>query len=421
MLLYAVSCIFDAFVIYLLFESFFEKRRKNASVIFFASGLVLQQVITTIITNCTEVPNLRLLIQVVGVFLLTFFYTGTFLKHVLGMVIYVGFSIIAEGVAVVSASLMGLDSSEEEEIVLLFLVEIFLLVLVLFTKLFEKKEGKLPKRYQLGFIVVPALSLVIINGMANNRPTVSWLVGLVSLLIINMVSYYLLNTLTGYIMEQSKKSQMEQQVEIQKEKYEQLSASLIKGNRLIHDINKHHRILKEYLMEGNATEASMYIDKIDKSFEQVYSSINTGNLIIDAIMGRYKDILEQKGCQSEIRINIDKNKTIMKDYDLVIVLGNITDNIIEALNDVSPEEKCMAEIELKMTETMFIIYSKNSIATKMKLKKKDKWFHGLGLRNVKDTIEKYGGSMVACPRDDYFETMIQVPLKGGEVQLEACI
>ena len=38
-------------------------------------------------------------------------------------------------------------------------------------------------------------------------------------------------------------------------------------------------------MEGNATEASMYIDKIDKSFEQVYSSINTGNLIIDAIPG----------------------------------------------------------------------------------------------------------------------------------------
>lgn len=165
------------------------------------------------------------------------------------MVIFVGFSVISEGVAVVAASLMGLDSSEKEEIVLLFLVEIFLLVLVLFTKLFEKKDGKLPKRYQLGFIAVPALSLVIINGMANNQPTVAWLVGLVSLLIINMVSYYLLNTLTGYIMEQSKKNQMEQQVEIQKEKYEQLSASLIKGNRLIHDINKHHRILKEYLTD----------------------------------------------------------------------------------------------------------------------------------------------------------------------------
>lgn len=109
----------------------------------------------------------------------------------------------------------------------------------------------------------------------------------------DMVSYYLLNTLTGYIMEQSKKSQMEHQVEIQKEKYEQLSESLIKGNRLIHDINKHHRILKEYLTEGNVTDATVYIDKIDKSFEQIYSSINTGNLIIDTIMSRYKDVLEK--------------------------------------------------------------------------------------------------------------------------------
>lgn len=86
---------------------------------------------------------------------------------------------------------------------------------------------------------------------------------------------------------------MEHQVEIQKEKYEQLSESLIKGNRLIHDINKHHRILKEYLTEGNVTDATVYIDKIDKSFEQIYSSINTGNLIIDTIMSRYKDVLEK--------------------------------------------------------------------------------------------------------------------------------
>lgn len=415
MLLYVVSCIFDAFVIYLLFDSFFEKRRENVSVIFIVCGLFLQQAISTIIVNYSESPNLRLVVQVVGVLLLTLFYTGSVLKHILGMVIFVGFSIISEGVAVVSASLMGLNSSEDEEIILLFLVEIFLLVLVLFAKLFEKKEGSLPKRYQLGFIVVPMLSLVIINGMADNRPTVAWLVGLVGLLIINMVSYYLLNTLTRYIMEQSKKNQMEQQVEIQKEKYEQLSASLIKGNRLIHDINKHHRILKEYLTDYNVTDATVYIDKIDKSFEQVYSSINTGNLIIDSIMGRYKDILEQKGCQSEININIDKNRIIMEDYDLVVVLGNITDNIIEALSDVNSNEKCTAEIELKMTETMFVLYSKNSIAPTVKLKKKDKWFHGLGLLNVKDTIEKYGGSMVACPKDNYFETMIQVPLKGGEI------
>ena len=83
--------------------------------------------------------------------------------------------------------------------------------------------------------------------------------------------------------------------------------------------------------------------------------------------------------------------------------------------DESEAKKCLAEIELKMTEIMFVLYSKNSIAKKTKRKKKDKWFHGLGLHNVKDTIEKYGGSMVACPKDDCFETMIQVPLKGKEI------
>lgn len=67
----------------------------------------------------------RLAVQIVVVLLLTLFYQGSMLKRILAMAMFVGFSIIAEGVAVVSVSLMGVEQGKGEEVFLLLLVEIF--------------------------------------------------------------------------------------------------------------------------------------------------------------------------------------------------------------------------------------------------------------------------------------------------------
>ena len=272
-----------------------------------------------------------------------------------------------------------------------------------------KREGNIPIRYQVGFLIVPVLSVVVINGMVSGQPTISWLFGVISLLILNMVSYYLLNTLTGYITEQSNKEQMERQIKTQKEKYEQLASSFIQGNRLIHDVNKHNQMIKKYLEESDYEEAINYIEKIDDSFAELYSSVNTGNLVVDSIIGRFKERLEQIGCAVELSVKINKNRKIMDDYDLVVVLGNVTDNIIEAVT-CGEKKRSYVEMKLEMTHTSFVFYAKNSVSSEKK-KEKNKWFHGLGLSNVKDTVENYGGTMLVSHTKESYETMIQVPIR----------
>lgn len=410
-LVYVISCIFDSFVIFLLFEQFFNKRKRWANKYFIAGALVIHQIIATIVSNQTHSEYLRLVVQVVGIFLITFFYQGNLMKHILAMAIYVGFSVVSEGIAEVSSLVMGIERNENAEIILLLLVEIFMLLLVLLAKIFTRKGDDIPARYQIGYLFVPVLSIVVINGMMSSKSTVAWLVGIVSLLVINMISYYLLSTLTNYIMGENRKKQMEQQIENQKLKYEQLSQSFIQGNRIIHDVNKHHRIIKEYLLVSKQKEALEYMNTIDESFCELYSSVNSGNLVIDSIVGRFKEKIEGYCSTSVIRVNIDKNRWIMEDYDLVVVLGNITDNIMEAVliliqNGIEPN----VEFRIETSKTAFTLYSKNNVVEK-KQTKKDKWYHGLGLANVKDTVEKYGGSIVLNNSKGYYETMIQIPMR----------
>ena len=100
-------------------------------------------------------------------------------------------------------------------------------------------------------------------------------------MLLNIVSYYLLDELSDYIIRASKVFQLNNQLETQKEKYEQLASSFIQGNRLIHDVNKHNQMIKKYLEESDYEEAINYIEKIDDSFAELYSSVNTGNLLVD--------------------------------------------------------------------------------------------------------------------------------------------
>ena len=394
--LYIVSCVFDAFVIYLLFEDILGKRKSSVNKWILMLALLAQQFISSLILNKMQSVYARLIVMIVGTFLLTLFYVTDLVKRFFAMAVFIGFSIIAEGIAEGVMVLLGINKGEEEEIIALFLVEIFLLLLVLFKKIFTKREGNIPIRYQVGFLIVPVLSVVVINGMVSGQPTISWLFGVISLLILNMVSYYLLNTLTGYITEQSNKEQMERQIKTQKEKYEQLASSFIQGNRLIHDVNKHNQMIKKYLEESDYKEAINYIEKIDDSFA-------------DSIIGGFKERLEQIGCAVELSVKINKNRKIMDDYDLVVVLGNVTDNIIEAVT-CGEKKRSYVEMKLEMTHTSFVFYAKNSVSSEKK-KEKNKWFHGLGLSNVKDTVENYGGTMLVSHTKESYETMIQVPIR----------
>ena len=42
--------------------------------------------------------------------------------------------------------------------------------------------------------------------------------------------------------------------------------------------------------------------------------------------------------------------------------------------------------------------------------KKDKHLHGFGMKSIQSTVRKYGGSVTAGVRDNWFELRVLIPL-----------
>lgn len=161
-------------------------------------------------------------------------------------------------------------------------------------------------------------------------------------------------------------------------------------------------------MENRVDDAIAYINRTDQNLKEAYDNIHTGNLVIDSLVSNLKSQLDEKNCQLRLNINIDSCKLKMDDYDLVVVLGNILDNAVEAVESVTEPEKRKVGLSITMTDTDFLIGLRNGMCPGEK-RKKEKFFHGLGLQNVQEVVEGYGGSMTVSREDDWFETIIVIP------------
>ena len=106
----------------------------------------------------------------------------------------------------------------------------------------------------------------------------------------------------------------------------------------------------------------------------------------------------------------------MKPMEICSIFANALDNSIEAAAQTKEPKVSM---RIKRTEKFFIIDIENSVNQKVNVNrllkkegytsKKDKEYHGFGLRNIQSTVEKNEGMLKVSSTDDTFLLSIMLP------------
>ena len=101
----------------------------------------------------------------------------------------------------------------------------------------------------------------------------------------------------------------------------------------------------------------------------------------------------------ETSIFLEKHNEI-EEIEMCIVLGNLLDNSIEACEKIPTGYERTIQLKIIQVEEYLSIYIKNSIFDGIKLEedkiqttKADKLFHGFGLENINEIVDKYNGHM----------------------------
>ena len=185
-------------------------------------------------------------------------------------------------------------------------------------------------------------------------------------------------------------------------------------DRKYHDLKHQILLLKS---EAGSESAAGNLEKMEKEIRIYETQIRTGCRVLDAVL-----TVKTLYCQSNgIELKCMADGTLldfMEDMEISALFGNMLDNAIECVEQLQEKEKRRIRLEVCAQKQFVKIRTENYCDEKLAFRdgmpvtsKKDRQLHGYGMKSMRKTVEKYGGTVRAEQEEDRFILMILIPQK----------
>ena len=357
------------------------------------SSFFLYYVASSIAFLFLNVPWITITANVIVLLVISLNYEASKIKKIVGAISTFSVMLFLETTA--ALLLLGSDLSlvtgavDVSSITWIFLGLYSYAVILLLTHFKSIKMAHFTTSLTWVVLIVPVGSAVL-AWFTIFLPMIIGLASIIILFIINFAGFYFQNELTIAYEDKMKATLDTQEKEYYFAQNELMNdtVEMIKGVR--HDMKLHLATLGNYIKDN--PEAINYINHLigDITKSEAYS--DTGNIALDSIINFKLKSVKADGIEVELDIFapavIDIEAT-----DVVIILGNLLDNALEAVSRV--EEKII---------NVYLSYQKGNLLVRIEntfdglvnenlttLKSDDG--HGYGLKNLRRSVDKYNGTV----------------------------
>lgn len=298
---------------------------------------------------------------------------------------------------------------------------LFLIVLLISHSIGQKFSAVLLDSEWLRFLFFPIftictlIALVLTSGSIHNQETDDlFFVIAFGLAGMNIVVFYLMNDILEREMQLRESKIFEVQVKNQTDMYRAVSENFDNQRKKTHEYKNQMMCIDALIEKREYGQLEEYVQNICGKLNRELDAINTNHVIVNAIMNtKYQEALS-KNILFVFQMN-DLSALRISDEDIVVILANLLNNAIEAC------EKCKGKriikvkfviedenviLSVRNTHENNLVFQDNEIQTS---KETDMEEHGIGIRNIIQTIEKYGGSYVIRPEENEFYFSIVIP------------
>ncbi len=275
----------------------------------------------------------------------------------------------------------------------------------------NKGEDKTPHGMILAVISALCLAeLLIVEQELKNRILLV-LFGCCVLAVVLLI-FYLYDVLISAYKKLEEQSLMEKQMLIYSHQLDVLMQSEEKVKALRHDMKNHLGELA--LMAGNQNneEIRKYIQDMGEYMQNQSELVSCGNKNLDSLLNYLLGQAKKKLNHVEYEVRVPSDLCISA-FDLNVILGNLTENAIEAAEQTKDKwmsvdiyyEKGMLSMEIKNSFQHELAVEKNKL-----LSTKEEKGHGIGLANVRKMVEKYQGFMDVSNTNQIFIVKVMLYL-----------
>lgn len=170
--------------------------------------------------------------------------------------------------------------------------------------------------------------------------------------------------------------------------------------------------------ERDAGKRNCWLDEMEKELDILSGIGHTGSGVLDGILAG-KGLYCKK---NHIEITCVADGSLLHTIhvaDLCTIFGNALDNAIESVSMTSDEKKRLIHLSVSKEKQFIFIQIENYCEHELEIgrdqmpvtSKANQGEHGYGMRSMKQSVEKYNGTMAYGLKDNWFELKILIPYR----------
>ena len=411
-LVFIISSIFGAYVLYKFMRVFFEHRntRKSVEIISYISYFFASSIMYMIL----NIPIVAMIITVIMFYIISLNYKSDLKHRILAVIFIYIILLLLEALIAICFGYISFDvyssNPHFESIMGQIVLKVSSYFVVIFLGKYKniKRNEKMPVTFWFALLFIPSGTICIIIFLLQTEVlnSIQLVVGISIMLAISMITFALYDSINLMFQNKMESTILKQQNKHYLKQYKLIEESIKKTNSLRHDLKKHLQVLESLIENEEKTRAMDYIQEIVGTLDSKKAISQSGNIPIDSILNFKLAEAKVNGVSVTTEVTIP-TKVDISDFDFTVILGNLIDNSLEATKKLDENKY----IKIKITYnngTIFIgiensydgivSYEKNKIITSYKNKEE----HGFGLENVRNSVSKYDGTLDIKHSDNTF-------------------
>ena len=196
--------------------------------------------------------------------------------------------------------------------------------------------------------------------------------------------------------------------------YKQSRESIDLINYKYHDLKHQIAVLRS---ETDPEKRNEFLNHMEDEIKQYEAQNKTGNKVLDTVLTSKSLYCAKHG----ITFTCVADGTLldfMDIMDICSIFGNALDNAIECELKIADKEKRLIHVTVSQQKNFLILRFENYYEGSLKVKegrflttKKEKEFHGYGIKSIRYTVNKYDGAVSIDTKENWFDLKILIPMK----------
>ena len=275
---------------------------------------------------------------------------------------------------------------------------LFVLIVINFYKI--RIEKNIPLIFSLPIALTAVISMVVTINMllvvdSNNYKFI--FINMVLIFIICIILIYIFNKIVNVMTENARQKILIKQSEYYEKQIEADRKYINNTRKIKHDMKNHMYAIRNMAKNNMSKDIITYTNDILGKIEGEKVYINTGNYLIDGILNVKFEEIKNQGIDFKYDVKIPEGIKL-PEFEVITILGNLLDNAIEGVKSIKDNRYIEVFISYKDSNLLIkIVNTFDGLVIKdnkgFVSRKEEKNYHGIGLENVREQVEKSNGYM----------------------------